>query len=161
MLINFLSVTAEAPSFDWSPYLITGIPGIIALVAVLLGKFFDGRNARRALNSEQQNRHEPTWKELVTENRDLRTELDGLRDRFDEFQTAQKNITKAQDGKISALEIDRELSDRRELLLYRHTKALREHILGGFPPPPPRPPAELVEWFESFDDTENPLMGLS
>lgn len=59
-------------------------------------------------------------------------------------------------SRVKTLEVDRKLSDRRELLLYFHTKALRDHILNEMPPPPPSAPPELVDWFESFEDTLPP-----
>ena len=60
--------------------------------------------------------------------------------------------------KVEALEIDRALADRREVLLYRHTKALRDHIINKLPPPPPTAPTELIDWFANFEDTEVPAV---
>lgn len=56
--------------------------------------------------------------------------------------------------KVEAQEVERALADRRELLLYRHTKALRDHIVNELPPPPPTAPTELIDWFANFEDTE-------
>lgn len=64
-----------------------------------------------------------------------------------------KKDAKALAARVEMLEIDRTLSDRRELLLYRHTKALRDHIINEKPPPPPTAPSELIDWFENFEDT--------
>lgn len=154
MLINILASAVEAPGFDWSPYVVVGIPGLIALVAVIGGKFFDFRNARRTEQETGNLRKEPTWPELVTENRDLREELDKLRDSFDEYREAQKDAKKEQDKKIEGLEIGQRLADRREVLLYQYTRSMRDHILNELPPPPPTPHPELVEWFAAFEDTQ-------
>lgn len=126
---------------------------ILSLIGVLGVAWIGGRamwkNSRRTSQEQAEARREPTWNELVTENRSLRTELDELRDRFD--------ATEAKHGReISALKIGQSLADRREVLLYRHTRALRDHIEKQLPPPPPTAHPELLEWFESFEDTENP-----
>lgn len=68
-----------------------------------------------------------------------------------EVLTQEKGIL---EGKVKSLEVDRALADRREVLLYRHTKALRDHILNELPPPPPTAPTELIDWFANFDDTD-------
>jgi hypothetical protein len=65
---------------------------------------------------------------------------------------------KVLEGKVESLEIERSLADARELLLYRHTKALRDHILNELPPPPPTAPQELIDWFANFEDTDSGLI---
>lgn len=121
-------------------------------VAIIAGRAA-WRNSRKTAEEQAEARKEPSWKELVDENRDLRTELNDLRDNFDAHRAAQEELNTKQARKVEALEIDRTLSDRRELLLYRHTKALRDHIINEKPPPPPTAPSELIDWFESFEDT--------
>lgn len=56
--------------------------------------------------------------------------------------------------RVGELESAQVITDAREVLIYRHAKALREHIIRGNPPPPPTLPQELVEWFERFEMTD-------
>jgi predicted nuclease with TOPRIM domain len=53
--------------------------------------------------------------------------------------------------RVFELETAQAVTDAREVLLYRHTKALRDHILNQLPPPPPTLPLDLTEWFEQFE----------
>lgn len=53
--------------------------------------------------------------------------------------------------RVVQLEVEVGKSTHREKLLYRYTAKLREHIIGGFQPPPPPVPEELVEWYETFE----------
>lgn len=133
------------------------ILGIIATLGVaIIGGRAAWKNSRKTAAEQAEARKEPSWKELVDENRDLRTELTDLRDAFDTHRENQEKLNKEQSRKVESLEVDRKLSDRRETLLYFHTKALRDHILNEMPPPPPAAPPELVDWFESFEDTMPP-----
>lgn len=130
------------------------ILGVIATlgVAIIAGRAA-WKNSRKTASEQAEARKEPSWKELVDENRDLRLELNELRDNFDSHRAHQETLNREQGHKVETLQVDRALSDRRELLLYRHTKALREHIINEMPPPPPTAPTELIDWFESFEDT--------
>jgi hypothetical protein len=142
------------PEFNWSPYIIAGIPGVVAIAALLVGKFFDFRQSRRTSEEQAQHRREPTWPELVNENRALRTELSALDSKFDEFKEKSEKDVQELKGKVSSLEIEQKLADRREVLLYQHTKALRNHIINELPPPPPTAPTELIDWFRQFEETD-------
>lgn len=61
---------------------------------------------------------------------------------------------KEQAAKIEHLQAHAETTERREILIYRHTRALREHIIKQLPPPPPPMPEELVKWFSQFENDE-------
>lgn len=140
----------DQPGPHWSTYLIASIPGFLALGAVALGKLFDWRSSRRSTEDQNASKKEPTWSELVTENRALRTELTALDTKFDEVRKALGEMR----GEMESLKIEQKLADRREALLYRHTKALRDHIINELPPPPPTAPTELIDWFRQFDETD-------
>lgn len=150
-------MAGAAEPFNWSGYIIVGIPGALALIAVIVGRFFDRRQKRDESDDSRESRREPSWHDLVTENRSLRTEMSELSESFDSYREEQRAEKKKQDAKIEGLEVSRKLADRREVLLYQHTKALRDHILNELPPPPPTPHPELLDWFEQFEDTLNPL----
>jgi hypothetical protein len=60
----------------------------------------------------------------------------------------------AQASQIKILEAHAEIAERREVLIYRHTRALRDHIIKQLPPPPPTMPTELMKWFEQWDGTD-------
>lgn len=88
-----------------------------------------------------------------------REELDRLYARCDELEADivdLKRDRRVQRHQISVLESRAELSDAREVLLYRHTKALRNHIINQLPPPPPTIPNDLASWFEAFELTDPP-----
>lgn len=54
-------------------------------------------------------------------------------------------------ARVFELESAQAITDAREVLLYQHTKALRDHIINQLPPPPPTLPVDLTEWFEQFE----------
>lgn len=88
-----------------------------------------------------------------------REELDRLYTRCDELEADivdLKRDRRVQRHQISVLESRAELADAREVLLYRHTKALRNHIINQLPPPPPTIPHDLAAWFEAFELTDPP-----
>lgn len=88
---------------------------------------------------------------------DLESRLDKQRESLKEQGSKIDTLEDDKDmlaGKIKSLEIERALADRREVLLYRHTKALRDHIINELPPPPPTAPTELIDWFATFEDTD-------
>lgn len=53
--------------------------------------------------------------------------------------------------RVDHLEDMQEESSKREKVLYRYTARLRDHIIGGFQPPPPPIPDELLDWYENFE----------
>lgn len=84
-------------------------------------------------------------------------ELNRLYERCDELEASMEKLKadRKEDLKqIVILGARAELADAREVLLYRHTKALRDHIVKQLPPPPPTLPVDLVEWFEEFEMTD-------
>jgi hypothetical protein len=70
--------------------------------------------------------------------------------------TGLKGQNKQQARQIAELRAHASIAEMREVLIYKHTRALRDHILRELPPPPPAMPPELIEWFERFGDTQPP-----
>jgi hypothetical protein len=87
------------------------------------------------------------------------TQLEGAWKRIDEQDAhikALKTQNKTQARQITELRAHADIAERREVLIYRHTRALREHILRELPPPPPTMPVELRDWFSQYEHTEDP-----
>lgn len=145
-------------SVSWETVLIASIPAFLTLIGVIYNDFRKKKNLRNETDASKEVRREPTWNELVTENRNLRAEMTGVQEKADEARDIAQEIRddldafrKEANATIRALTINQELADHRELLLYNHTRALRNHIINELPPPPPEPPKELVEWFETLE----------
>lgn len=62
-------------NLNWDSVLLGAIPGLLALLAVVYGKYQDRKQKREDADQTNQARREPTWNELVTENRNLRTDV--------------------------------------------------------------------------------------
>lgn len=67
----------------WWELVAIGLPGLLALGGVIYGKYQDRKQKREEADQTAQARKEPTWNELVTENRNLRTDLGAVEARFD------------------------------------------------------------------------------
>lgn len=100
------------------------------------------KNSRKSSSEAVELKTWPTYGELVTENRNLRNEVDGLRGEMQSFR-----------DEIAAVRETQEKSERRETIAFRYLAALREHILMQLPPPPPAVPFELADLFEDFEST--------
>ena len=121
--------------------------GVVATLGVaIIAARSAWKNSRKSTEEQAAMRREPSWNELVGENRSLRKDLTDLGKAFAEYKTET-------DEKIDKLEDTSRDSGRREVLLYWYTRALRDHVQGGFPPPPPEPPVELSDWFDRFEET--------
>lgn len=81
--------------------LIAAIPGLLALLGFIYNEYRKRKNAREEADLTLQARREPTWNELVTENRNLRTDLNGIEDRVNLKVEA---LEKKMDKKITAFE---------------------------------------------------------
>lgn len=156
MLTEVLAASGDPATsgLNWTAILIGSIPGLLALIAVVIGKIVDLWRGKHEDETTRESRREPSWHELVGENRALRSDLVSLEGRFDEYKEATDLAGQSLKGKVESMEIERKMADRRELLLYRHTKALRDHIINELPPPPPTAPQELIDWFAQFEQTD-------
>ena len=151
-------------NLSWDSILIASIPGFLALLGILYNEYRKKKNLRAETDVNKELRREPTWNELVTENRNLRTELTTVQETADEARDKAKDLRaefdefkRHQEKEMQVLRADQALADHRELLLYHHTNALRHHIINELPPPPPSPPKELVDWFEELEKTTRVL----
>lgn len=82
---------------NWEALIVPSIPGVLALIGVVYGVYASRRNNQEDNDSTKQARREPTWNEVVNENRQLRKDLDEqkkdhedairkLEERFDAFE---------------------------------------------------------------------------
>lgn len=69
-------------SLNWEGILIAAIPGLLALVGFIYNEYRKRKNAREEADITLQHRREPTWNELVTENRNQRADINALRTDF-------------------------------------------------------------------------------
>lgn len=83
--------------------LVGAVPGFLALIGVVYGNYSNRRKGKDDNGTTKQARREPTWNEVVNENRTLRSDMDKLRGQFDVFRgefSAYKAVTSR---KIEAL----------------------------------------------------------
>lgn len=128
--------------------------GIAGTIVGLLGITYTFINSRRSnqisatkVGVEAQ-AAEDVREDVIAERR--RVELERLYGRLDKLETDFDE----QGTDLTNLKAHLKDCDRREILLYHHVSDLRAHIVNNKPPPPPRMPVELVEWFETFGQTE-------
>lgn len=60
---------------DWQSLLLGAIPGMIALIGLIYQEYRKRRNAKDDAEATASAKREPTWNEVVTENRQLRKDL--------------------------------------------------------------------------------------
>lgn len=89
---------------NWEAFLLGSIPGLLALSAVAYGKWQDRKQKKAELDQTNQARREPTWNELVTENRNLRTEVDEQRTDIDQIKDDLAQYKKTTNRKFRAFE---------------------------------------------------------
>lgn len=90
---------------NWQAILIASIPGVLALVGFIYNEYRKRKNAKEEADRNLQARREPTWNELVTENRNLRAdvnrqdeEIEAIRESFaqhkDDFNTYKRTTNR-------------------------------------------------------------------
>lgn len=96
---------------NWETILIASIPGVLALLGYIYNEYRKRKNAREEADLTLQARREPTWNELVTENRNLRAdvnrqdeEIQGIRDEFDRYRDDFNAYKKTTNRKFRAFE---------------------------------------------------------
>lgn len=89
---------------NWESVLLGAIPGFLALAAVIYGKMQDRKQKREELDQTNQARKEPTWNELVTENRNLRVEVNSQGEAIDGIKKDLERYKKSTNRKFSAFE---------------------------------------------------------
>lgn len=88
----------------WWELVAIGLPGLLALVGVIYGKYQDRKQKREEADLTNQARREPTWNELVTENRNLRAEVNRQGEDIDRIKKDLESYKKATNRKFSAFE---------------------------------------------------------
>lgn len=76
---------------NWWQLLIVSVPGLLALAGLFYGEYRKRRNAREEAERTDQARKEPTWNELVTENRNLRKDVN---EQSDEIERIKKDLSR-------------------------------------------------------------------
>ena len=96
---------------NWETILIASIPGVLALLGYIYNEYRKRKNAREEADLDLQARREPTWNELVTENRNLRSdvnrqdeEIQGIRDEFNRYRDDFNTYKKTTNRKFRAFE---------------------------------------------------------
>ena len=72
-------------SINWESVLVASVVPVIGLVALFYQEYRKRKNAREQAENDAAAKREPTWNELVTENRNLRDEVSELNSKFDSF----------------------------------------------------------------------------
>lgn len=91
-------------NIDWQSLLLGSIPGFLALVAVVYGKVQDRKQKAIDSDKDAAARREPTWNELVTENRNLRAEVDDQREDIDKIKEDLAQYKRTTNRKFRAFE---------------------------------------------------------
>lgn len=91
-------------NFNWESVLLGAIPGIFALLAVVYGEYQKRKQAREAADQTNQARREPTWNELVTENRNLRQDVTNQGDEIERIKADLSRHKTATSRKFNAFE---------------------------------------------------------
>lgn len=91
-------------NIDWQSLLLGFIPGVLALIAVVYGKIQDRKSKREEADQTAAARREPTWNELVTENRNLREEVTKQGDEIERIKSDLSRYKRATNRKFTAFE---------------------------------------------------------
>lgn len=91
-------------NWNWESILLGAIPGVLALAAVIYGKMQDRKAKREELDQTNQARREPTWNELVTENRNLRADVIRQGEDIERIKSDLSSYKKTTNRKFNAFE---------------------------------------------------------
>lgn len=89
---------------NWEQILIAAIGPVLVIIGLIYQEYRKRKNAEDANDKTVQARREPTWNELVTENRNQRVELSAQGEAIDELRQAMTNLERKMDRKVNALE---------------------------------------------------------
>lgn len=93
---------------NWEAILIASIPGFLALVGFIYNEYRKRQNAKEEADQTAAARREPTWNELVTENRNLREDVSNQSKEMtafkSEFESKFDALERKMDRKIRAFE---------------------------------------------------------
>lgn len=91
-------------NLNWEGILIAAIPGVLALLGFIYNEYRKRVNAREEADQTAQARREPTWNELVTENRNLRVEVNSQGEAIDSIKKDLERYKRSTNKKFSAFE---------------------------------------------------------
>lgn len=91
-------------NLNWEAILIASIPGILALVGFIYNEYRKRQNAKEDADQTAAARREPTWNELVTENRNLREEVTKQGDEIERIKNDLSSYKRATNKKFTAFE---------------------------------------------------------
>lgn len=89
---------------NWEAILIASIPGFLALVGFIYNEYRKRQNAKEEADQTAAARREPTWNELVTENRNLREEVTKQGDEIERIKSDLSSYKRATNRKFTAFE---------------------------------------------------------
>lgn len=93
--------------WDWEQMVIVAIPGVLALVGFVYNEYRKRKNARDDAQATASAKKEPTWNEVVTENRQLRADLTSQKkdhdDKIESLETRFNNFERKTNRRIGAL----------------------------------------------------------
>lgn len=89
---------------NWEAILIASIPGFLALVGFIYNEYRKRQNAKEEADQTAAARREPTWNELVTENRNLREEVTQQGEAIERIKADLSSYKKTTNRKFNAFE---------------------------------------------------------
>lgn len=96
---------------NWESVLVASIIPVLGLVGLIYQEYRKRKNAKDSAAENAAAKREPTWNELVTENRNLRDEVTELNKQFATFQSEFTAYKAVMSRKMDALvELNREAS---------------------------------------------------
>lgn len=90
-------------SINWDSVLVASVVPAIGLIALFYQEYRKRKNAKEQAENDAAAKREPTWNELVTENRNLRDEVSELNSKFDDFRDEFLRYKTSTSRKIDAL----------------------------------------------------------
>lgn len=91
-------------NLNWEGILIAAIPGVLALLGFIYNEYRKRVNAREEADQTAAARREPTWNELVTENRNLRADVARQGEDIERIKSDLSSYKKATNRKFNAFE---------------------------------------------------------
>lgn len=89
---------------NWESIVVAAIGPVMVIIGLIYQEHRKRKNARDASDATLQAQREPTWNELVTENRNQRVELTTQGDAIEQLRRDMTNLERKMDRKISAFE---------------------------------------------------------
>lgn len=91
-------------NLNWEAILIASIPGVLALLGFIYNEYRKRQNAKEEADQTAAARREPTWNELVTENRNLRADVIRQGEDIERIKSDLSSYKKTTNRKFNAFE---------------------------------------------------------